>query len=52
MKPPEKKPPVPARRPYSAPKLVIYGDAVTLTQASKLIAGQKDGGKGVKMRTR
>lgn len=52
MKPTEKRPPAPARRPYTAPRLVIYGDAVTLTQGRRLVGPKQDGGKGLKMRTR
>jgi hypothetical protein len=39
------------RRPYSKPALVVYGDAVTLTQSRRLVGPRKDGGKGLKMRT-
>jgi hypothetical protein len=52
MKHAEKKPPPSARRPYAAPKLVVYGHAVTLTQSNKFL-GMVDGAKGsLKMRTR
>lgn len=50
-KPIKKEPPAAARRPYTAPRLVIYGDAVTLTQSRRLLGPKPDHGKSLKMRT-
>jgi len=41
----------PVRQPYSAPTLVIYGDAVELTQGREPIGARPDGGSKAKMRT-
>jgi len=41
----------PTRRPYATPKLVSYGDAVSVTLSSKLL-GKQDGVTKLKSRTR
>lgn len=43
--------PKPRKQPYTAPKLVVYGDLTTLTE-SRRRGRSKDGGKGAKARTR
>ncbi len=40
------------RKPYTAPTLVTYGDAVTLTQGRLGRGPTKDGAAKLKMRTR
>ena len=52
MKPREHKGPEPVKRPYSAPTLVSYGDAVALTHSGPNMGGKKDGLLKLKMRTR
>jgi hypothetical protein len=43
--------PRPARRPYTSPTLVTYGEAVELTQGNKATGAKQDGGGKSKMRT-
>ena len=44
--------PKPAKQPYSAPKLVTYGNITTLTQANFLIGRKADGGGKLKTKSR
>lgn len=46
---PEQPPPV--RQPYAAPTLVIYGDALELTQGRNTQGPRPDGGAKIKTRT-
>ena len=43
--------PPPVRQPYAAPTLVIYGDAVELTQGRDMTGARPDGGGKSKLRT-
>jgi hypothetical protein len=40
------------KQPYSAPKLVTYGDIARLTQSSTLLLRKADGGGKLKTKTR
>jgi hypothetical protein len=42
----------PAKQPYSAPKLVTYGNIATLTQALNIIGKKADGGGKLKTKSR
>jgi hypothetical protein len=42
----------PAKQPYSAPKLVTYGNITTLTQANVFIGKKADGGGKLKTKSR
>jgi hypothetical protein len=43
--------PPPLRRPYTPPTLVVYGEAVQLTQGKHATGAKPDGGSKAKMRT-
>lgn len=45
------KQPPPIRQPYAAPTLVIYGDALELTQGREVTGARQDGGAKSKLRT-
>jgi len=40
------------KRPYSTPKLVVYGDITRLTQTSALLKQKADGGGKLRTKTR
>jgi hypothetical protein len=40
------------KRPYSTPRLVIYGDITHLTKSSNLLKQRADGGGKLKTKTR
>jgi hypothetical protein len=42
----------PAKRPYTTPKLVTYGNITTLTQANYLLQVRADGGGKFKTKSR
>jgi hypothetical protein len=44
--------PKPAKQPYTAPKLVTYGDIATVTQSNKFLFGKADGGGKLKTKSR
>jgi hypothetical protein len=43
--------PPPVRQPYAAPTLVVYGEAVELTQGRHTTGPRSDGGAKAKTRT-